>query len=159
MVDSVFGNLDKEATKEAFKEYLREWKKYKLKAMQRFPGLKSPSMDGQPNDGTPHDPDQKFVNHAEAEYQWRIRIKCCEALKTISEDEEVLGDILLHRFIKNESVTKTLRYINENYEPAMSERTFNDKQEEALWEDALMCPDDSVRIYKKDCGKSADNLR
>ncbi|WP_418292590.1 hypothetical protein [Limosilactobacillus vaginalis] len=159
MVDSVFGNLDKEATKEAFKEYLKEWKKYKLKAMQRFPGLKSPSMDGQPNDGTPHDPDQKFVNHAEAEYQWRIRIKCCEALKTISEDEEVLGDILLHRFIKNESVTKTLRYINENYEPAMSERTFNDKQEEALWEGALMCPDDSVRIYKKDCGKSADNLR
>ena len=39
MVDSVFGNLDKEATKEAFKEYLREWKKYKLKAMQRFPSL------------------------------------------------------------------------------------------------------------------------
>lgn len=159
MIDSVFGNLDKEATKEAFKEYLKEWKNYKLKAMQRFPGLKSPSMDGQPNDGTPHDPDQKFVNHAEAEYQWRIRIKCCEVLKTISEDEEVLGDILLHRFIKNESVTKTLRYINENYEPAMSERTFNDKQEEALWEGALMCPDDSVRIYKKDCGKSADNLR
>ena len=40
MVDSVFGNLDKEATKEAFKEYLKEWKKYKLKAMQNFPGVK-----------------------------------------------------------------------------------------------------------------------
>lgn len=148
MVDSVFGNLDKEATKEAFKEYLKEWKKYKLKAMQNFPGVKSPSMDGQPNDGTPHDPDQKFVNHAEAEYQWRERVNSCNNLMTVGEDEEILGDILLHRFIKGWSAIRTMNYINEQYNAYMSERTFMMKQNEALWEGALMCPDDSVRVFK-----------
>lgn len=148
MVDSVFGNLDKEATKEAFKEYLREWKKYKLKAMQRLPGLKSPSMDGQPNDGTPHDPDQKFVNHAEAVYQYKTRIECCKVLMSVGEDEEILGDILLHRFIKNWSAIRTMNYINEQYNAYMDDRQYRRLQDQALWEGALMCPDDSVRVMK-----------
>ena len=148
MVDSVFGNLDKEATKEAFKEYLREWKKYKLKAMQRFPGLQSPSMDGQPNDGTPHDPDLKFVNHAEPVYQYKTRSKCCEVRMSVGEDEEILGDILLHRFIKNWSAIRTMNYINEQYNTYMDDRQYRRLQDQALWEGALMCPDDSVRIFK-----------
>ncbi|WP_148444731.1 hypothetical protein [Limosilactobacillus vaginalis] len=148
MVDSVFGNLDNEATKAAFKKYLQDWKKWKLKSLQRFPGLKSPSMDGQPNDGTPHDPDQKFVNHAEAVYQYKTRIKCCAVLMSVGEEEEILGDILLHRFIKGWSAVKTMNYINEQYNAYMSERTFRMKQEQALWEGALMCPDESVRIKR-----------
>lgn len=147
MVDSVFGNLDKEATKEAFKEYLKEWKKWKLKALQRFPTVGSPSMDGQPH-GSSYEPDKQFINYSEASYQYQTRIKCCTVLMSIGENEEILGDILLHRFIKGWSAIKTMNYINEHYNAYMSERTFRMKQEQALWEGALMCPDDSVRIKR-----------
>jgi hypothetical protein len=148
VVDSVFGNLDKEATKEAFKKYLKEWKKYKLKAMQNFPGVKSLSMDEQPNDGTPHEPDQRYVNHAEAEYQCQERINCCKNLMTVGEDEEILGDILLHRFIKGWSAIRTMNYINEHYNAYMDDRQYRRLQKQALWEGALMCPNASVRIFK-----------
>lgn len=67
---------------------------------------------------------------------------------SVGEDEEILGDILLHRFIKNWSAIRTMNYINEQYNAYMSERTFRMKQEQALWEGALMCPDDSVRIKR-----------
>lgn len=147
MVDSVFGNLDKEATKEAFKKYLQDWKKWKLKALQRFPSVGSPSMDGQPH-GSSHEPDKQFINYSEASYQYQTRIKCCTVLMSIGENEEILGDILLHRFIKGWSAIKTMNYINEQYNAYMSERTFMLKQNEALWEGALMCPDDSVRVLK-----------
>lgn len=119
-----------------------------MKEWQRFPGLKSPSMDGQPNDGTPHDPDQKFVNHAEAVYQYKTRIKCCEVLMSVGEEEEILGDILLHRFIKGWSAIRTMNYINEQYNTYMDDRQYRRLQDQALWEGALMCPDDSVRIVK-----------
>ena len=147
MVDSVFGNLDKEATKEAFKEYLQDWKKWKLKALQRFPSVGSPSMDGQPH-GSSYEPDKQFINYSEASYQYQTRIKCCTVLMSIGENEEILGDILLHRFIKGWSAIKTMNYINEQYNAYMSERTFRMKQEQALWEGALMCPDDSVRVKR-----------
>ena len=148
MIDNVFGNLDHGKTVEAMKEYLKEWKKWKLKALQRFPGVKSPSMDGQPNDGTPHDPDAKFVGFASADYEYKTRVKCCTVLMSVGEEEEILGDILLHRFIKGWSATRTMMYINDHYNAYLDERSFRRKQEQALWEGALMCPDDSVRIRK-----------
>ena len=148
LVDSVFSNLDRKRTTEAFKQYLKEWKKWKLKALQRFPTVGSPNMDGQPNDGTPHDPDARFVSFSEASYQYQTRVKCCTVLMSVGEEEEILGDILLHRFIKGWSAVRTMNYINEKYNAYMSDRTFNVKQEQALWEGALMCPDDSVRIRK-----------
>lgn len=148
MVDSVFGNLDREATIKAFKGYLRDWKKWKLKALQRFPGVGSPSMDGQPNDGTPHDPDAKFVNFSEASYQYQTRVKCCTVLMSVGEEEEILGDILLHRFIKGWSAIKTMNYINDTYNTYLDDRAYRRMQEQALWEGALMCPDNSVRVRK-----------
>lgn len=148
MIDSVFSNLDREATTEAFKQYLKEWKKWKLKALQRFPGVRSPSMDGQPNDGTPHDTDGKFVGFASADYEYKTRVKCCTVLMSVGEEEEILGDILLHRFIKGWSAAKTMMYINDHYNEYLDDRTFRRKQEQALWEGALMCPDDAVRIQK-----------
>lgn len=148
MVDEVFGNLDQQATKEAFKQYLRDWKKWKLKALQRFPKVGSPSMDGQPH-GTTHDPDSQFVNFSEASYQYQTRINCCTVLMSVGEDEEILGDILLHRFIKGWSAVKTMNYINEHYNAYMDDRTYRRKQDQALWEGALMCPDESVRIKSK----------
>lgn len=145
MADNVFGNLDREATEQAFKNYLKEWKDWKLKAMQRFPTIGSPSMDGQPH-GSSYEPDKQFINYSEASFQYHIRIKCCEVLKSVGEEEEVLGDILLCRFIKGWSVTKTIMYINDTYNAYLDERTFRRKQEQALWEGALMCPDPSVRV-------------
>lgn len=147
MVDSVFGNLDREATKEAFKKYLKDYKKWKLKALQRFPSVGSPSMDGQPH-GSSYEHDKQFINYSEASYQYHTREKCCKALMSVGEDEEILGDILLHRFIKGWSATKTMNYINEHYNTYMSERTFRMKQGQALLEGAFMCPDDSVRIKR-----------
>ena len=155
MDNGVFGNLDRKETVKAFEQYLKDWKLWKLKAMRNFPTVGSPNMDGQPH-GTSYDPDKQFVNHSEAEYQWRVRINCCKSLMTISEEDELLGDILLHRFIKGWSVVRTLNYINDHYNAYMSDRTFSDRQEQALWEGALMCPDDSVRARK---GKSAEYLR
>lgn len=148
MVNSVFSSLDREATTEKFKEYLREWKLWRLKALQRFPSMKSPSMDGQPNDGTPHDPDSKFVGFASADYEYKTRVKCCTVLMSVGEEEEILGDILLHRFIKGWSAIKTADYINDKYNECLDDRAFRRKQEQALWEGALMCPDDSVRVRK-----------
>lgn len=147
MVDSVFGNLDRQATVKAFERYLREWENWKLKSMRNFPTIGSPSMDGQPH-GTTYDPDRQFVNHSEDEYQWRVRINCCKQLMTVSEEDEILGDILLHRFIKGWSVVRTMNYINDRYHAYMSDRTFSTKQEEALWKGAMICPDDSVRVKK-----------
>ena len=147
MVDSVLGNLEQAATRKASKMYRQGGKKGKRKALQRFPTVGSPSMDGQPH-GSSHEPDKQFINYSEASYQYQTRIKCCTVLMSIGEDEEILGDILLHRFIKGWSAVKTMNYINEQYNAYMSERTFRMKQEQALWEGALMCPDDSVRIKR-----------
>ena len=147
MVNGVFGNLDRKATFKAFEQYLRDWEWWKLKAMRSIPTLGSPIMDGQPH-GTTYDPDKQFANHSEDEYQWRTRISCCKRLMMVSEEDEILGDILLHRFIEGWSVVRTMDYINEHYNAYMSERTFNDKQKEALWKGALICPDDSVRVRK-----------
>lgn len=147
MVDSVFGNLDKEATKETFKKYLQDWKKWKLKALQRFPSVGSPSMDGQPH-GSSYEPDKQFINYSEASYQYHTRENCCKVLMSVGEDEEILGDILLHRFIKNWSAIRTMNYINEQYNAYMDDRQYRRLQDQALWEGALMCPDDSVRVMK-----------
>lgn len=67
---------------------------------------------------------------------------------SVGEEEEILGDILLHRFIKNWSAIKTMNYINEQYNTYMDDRQYRRLQDQALWEGALMCPDDSVRIFK-----------
>ena len=74
---------------------------------------------------------------------------------SVGEEEEILGDILLHRFIKGWSAAKTMMYINDHYNEYLDDRTFRRKQEQALWEGALMCPDDAVRIQKWSCPVSA----
>ena len=70
---------------------------------------------------------------------------------SVGEEEEILGDILLHRFIKNWSAIRTMNYINEQYNAYMDDRQYRRLQDQALWEGALMCPDDSVRIFKWRC--------
>ena len=147
MDNGVFGNLDRKETVKAFEQYLKDWKLWKLKAMRNFPTVGSPNMDGQPH-GTSYDPDKQFVNHSEAEYQWRVRINCCKSLMSIGEEEEILGDILLHRFIKGWSAIRTMSFINDKYKTYYDDRAYRRKQEQALWEGALMCPDDAVRVSK-----------
>lgn len=145
-MERAFGKLNRKATEEAFKQYLLEWKPYRLKALSKRPVVSSPSMDGQPNDGTPHDPDARAAAYVDAMRPCREREGVCHTLASISEEEEVLGDLLLHRFIKRWGPTKTMLYLNDKYGDYMSDRTFRDRQSQALWEGALMCPDDSVRV-------------
>lgn len=147
MVNRVFAKLNKEATKAAFKAYLLESKDWCLKAKQYFPGLHSPSMDGQPH-GTPAEHDKQFVEHAEADFEYKRRLACCDQLASIGEDEEELADILRHRYIKGWSAIRTMMYINDKYNEALDGRSYRRKQDLALWEGALVCPDDSVRILK-----------
>lgn len=147
MISSAFSSLDREATTTAFKEYLMEWKAWKLKAARRFPALGSPNMDGQPH-GTTYEPDKQFINHADASYQWHERVNCCKVLKTISEEDEVLGDILYYRFIRGWSAAKVMMWVNDHYQLCLGDRDFRRLQEQALWEGALMCPNKSVRIEK-----------
>ena len=59
---------------------------------------------------------------------------------SVGEEEEILGDILLHRFIKNWSAIRTMNYINERYNTYMDDRQYRRLQDQALWEGALMCP-------------------
>lgn len=147
MRSGVFGNLDRDKTVEAMREYLSEWREWKLKAVQTTPSIGSPSMDGQPH-GSEFDPNKRLDDHANAEYEQEERIRCCYRLKSISEDEEMLSDLLYYRFIKGWSATKTMMRINDKYHVYMSDRTFRRQQEQALWEAALMCHNSSVRVTK-----------
>lgn len=150
VADDVFGDLDRPATTENFKHYLKDWKKWKLKALQRMPTLGSPEIDGQPHAAS-YDPDRQMINHADAEFQCKQRENCCKALKSIGPDEEILGDILYWRFIRGYTVTKTIMLIEDHYHRYMDERTFMRWQKQALWDGALLCPDKTVRQLSDKC--------
>lgn len=147
-MDRAFGKLNRKATEEAFKQYLLEWKPYRLKALSKRPVVRSARMDGQYNDGTPHDPDAVAAAYTDAMRPCHEREAVCDTLATIGEEEEVLGDLLLHRFIMRWGSTRTMMYLNDKYGDNISDRTFRSRQSEALWEGALMCPDDSVRVSR-----------
>lgn len=144
-----FGIYDHDATEEAFKQYLLEWKEYKIKSLRHKPTVGSPRMDGQSNDGTPHDIDAGMARYVDDKRECKLREDCCKMLMSISEDDEILGDLLNHRFIKRWSPAKTLMYLNDKYHLCMDDREFRRKQSYALWEGAMICKDGSVRISKK----------
>ncbi len=143
-----FGIYDQKATEEAFKQYLLEWKEYKIKSLRHKPTVGSPSMDGQPNDGTPHDIDAGIVRYVDDKRECKLREDCCHMLMDISEGDEILGDLLYHRFIMRWSPAKTLMYLNDKYRLYMDDRTFRRKQKRALWEGAMICKDETVRVLK-----------
>lgn len=147
MVDSVFGNLDREATVAAMREYLKEWKAWKIKSLQTTPTVGSPDSDGQPH-GSTYEPDKQMVQHANAEWEQQERIRSCQRIRTIGEDEEVMSDILYYRFIRRWSAAKTMLWVNDHYNIFIDDRGFRRLQKQALWEAALMCQDSSVRIPK-----------
>lgn len=153
-MDRAFGKYNRKATEEAFKKYLLEWKKYRLKALQKMPTVGSPSMDGQPNDGTPHDPDAKWASYSDEMRACREREFSCTKLSFIGEDAAVLGDLLLHRYIKQWGATRTMMYINDKYQDKIPDWqnweawTMNRKTHEALFLGALCCKNESVRILK-----------
>lgn len=147
MTSGVFSSLDRQGTVEAMRKYLSEWKDWKIKSVQTMPTVGSPSMDGQPH-GSNFDPNKQLDEHANAEYEQEERVRSCYRLKSISEDEEVLCDILYYRFIKRWSATRTMMWVNDHYSLYLDERTFRRRQEQALWEAALMCHNPNVRIYK-----------
>lgn len=147
MVDRMFGNLDREKTVAAMRQYLWEWKAWKIKSIQTKPSLGSPSMDGQPHAQT-YEPDKQIINHANAEYEQEERIRSCERLRTISEDDEIMADVLYHRFIRRWSATKTMMWVNDHYHLYLDDRSYRRLQEQALWEAALMCKNSSVRVRR-----------
>lgn len=145
-MDRAFGKLNRKATEEAFKQYLLEWKDYRLKALQKMPTVGSPNMDGLPNDGTPHDPDAGWANYSDAMRPCREREGCCYRLASIGEEEHILADLLLHRYIRRWGATRTMMYLNSEYKLFWDDRKYRRQQSLALWEGALICKNKKVRI-------------
>lgn len=147
-MDRAFGKLDHKATREAFAAYLLEWKGKKIEALQKKPTVGSVTYDGTKSDGTPHDPDARMAAYVDALRPCHERKDCCHSLASVGEEEEILADLLIHRYIKRWRPARTLKYLNSKYKLFWDDRTYRRKKDKALWEGALICKDPSVRVPK-----------
>lgn len=148
MVSDVFGTYDKGKSIDNCRNYLSQYRDWKLKARQSKPQIGSPSLSGLPH-GTLYDPDHDLVEYVNAEREWKVRENIIEWLKSIGDEYEVYAVILDCRFVHHDwTVAKTIQRVQEKTGVYLPDRTFNDWQKRALWT-AAKAIGKPVLVHKK----------
>lgn len=139
---SVFEKYKRKESCDNAKKWLSEYWEWKDEAQRLHPQLGSPDFDGQPK-GKTYDPDKQMVNWTNAQAEWKRRELVLKYIASKGDDHELYALILDNRFVHHHrSITQVRMKLG------LSERTFYDYQEQALWEAARIIPDDSVLVEK-----------
>ncbi|MCH3922371.1 transcriptional regulator [Limosilactobacillus sp.] len=142
MIDDIFGKYDKKKSIEAARKWLSQYWDWRDEARLKKPTIGSPSMDGLPT-GSLYDADYKIVDYVNAEREWKVREEVLDYIASKGDAHVTYKQILDDRFVHHHwSVTAVRMKLG------LSERTFYDYQNEALWEAAKIIPDDHVRVSK-----------
>lgn len=142
MIDDIFGDYDKKKCCQAAKKWLMQYWDWKDEAKRKKPTVGSPSLDGLPT-GSLYDADYKIVDYVNAQREWKSRENIISYMSSKGDVHEIYAVILDDRFVHHhKSVTQVRMELN------LSERTFYDYQENALWEAAKSIPNDQAMIKK-----------
>lgn len=127
-------SIDRKATIRAMKQYLKDYRYWKLKSLRNRPSITSPLIDDQPKSKY-KSPDHRMIKHSNAQHEAFKRLDCVNRLR---EQEPQLGSILYYRFIKNQKLVYIAVKMN------IPERTLNRYQNTALLHCALLCEDNML---------------
>lgn len=141
-MNSIFEKYDRKKSCDMARKWLLEYEDWQDEAERKHITLGSPSFDGMPKART-YDPDKRIVEYTNATNQCKRRELVLKYIFSKGDDHELYSLILDYRFVHHRwSVTKVRMKLG------LSERTFYDYQDQALWEAARIIPDDEVLIKK-----------
>ena len=153
-MNSAFGLLDRKQTIQNARQFLYEYRDWKIKEARFSLSLQSPIMDGMPkaqSDPSHTRNEDKMIEQATAQKECEIRLKTIQLMSSIDDQNALLADLLEYRFINHYKVKKCCERLAEKYDLGyLPERTYNDYQKQALLVFALVCPRDTLRVKKSD---------
>ena len=149
-MDSIFRNVDEDATIDNAKRVLGDYRRWKLKARRVSFSLQSPTYDGMPKSPNyENTADQKHVNRLNAQFMYTLVEKVIDAVGEIDDHAAVLSKVLLYKYIYGWTNVKCVQELD-----SMAERTFDRYLREALLTFAEIYPDGVedliVKKYKPD---------
>ena len=139
-MNAIFEKYNRKKSCDNARKWLSQYWDWKDEAQRKEIRLGSPSFDGQPK-GKTYDPDKRIVEWTNAQTEWKRRELVLKYISSKGDDHELYALILDNRFVHHHrSVTEVRMKLG------LSERTFYDYQDNALWEAARIIPDDDVLV-------------
>lgn len=141
-MNSIFQKYDVKKSCDKVAKWLSEYWDWKNEAKRKQLTISSPSLDGLPK-GTLYDYDYQIIDYVNAQREWKMRENVLNYISSKGDVHEIYALILDYRFMHH-----TWKMDKVALELHLSKRTCERMQERALWEAAIICPKDSVRVLK-----------
>lgn len=137
---TLYSNINKTKTKQNVKTFLTEYHAWHLEQARFSLWFNTVSED---NHNGLNISSFSITSKARASFECQLRLKTLAQLTQISEHSAFLSQLLTYRYIQEFSVKKTCEKLAEgddNQSIFITERSFSNYLNEALWEFAIVCP-------------------
>ena len=141
-MNRIFEKYNRKKSCDNARKWLSEYWDWRDEAKRKEITIGSPSFDGQPK-GKSFDPDERMTDWANAQSEWKRREGVLKYIASKGDEHELYALILDNRFVHHHrSVTEVRMKLG------LSERTFYDYQDNALYEASRIIPVKGILVEK-----------
>ena len=141
-MNRIFEKYNRKKSCDNARKWLSEYWDWRDEAKRKEITIGSPSFDGQPK-GKSFAPDERMTDWANAQSEWKRREGVLKYIASKGDEHELYALILDNRFVHHHrSVTEVRMKLG------LSERTFYDYQDNALYEAARIIPGIGILVEK-----------
>lgn len=139
-MNRIFEKYNHKKSRDNARDWLLEYWDWRDEAKRKEITVGSPSYDGQPK-AKSFAPDEGLIDWANAQSEWKRREKVLDYIASKGDEHEIYALILDDRFVHHHRSVTAVRM-----KLGLSERTFYDYQDNALYEAARIIPAKGILV-------------